>query len=233
MTIIPEKKNFEQDIIPTPDGKNVKITFLQHASLLFEYDGLNIYSDPVSNFDDCTIDYTKLPQADIILVSHDHYDHLDLAAIDDILSSDTRIVCNPTSAQQLENATVMQNGDILKLHNNTIKIVAVAAYNTTEGHLQFHPPHRDNGYILVLGGLRIYIAGDTEDTPEAYGIKDIDVAFLPVNQPYTMTLEQASNLARAIKPTILYPYHYTDTDIAQLPKQLSDNNIDVRLRQMP
>ena len=232
MTIIPEKKNFEQDIIPTPDGKEVKITFLQHASLLLEYNGLHIYSDPVSNFDDCTIDYTKLPQADLILVSHDHYDHLDLAAIDDILSPDTKIVCNPTSAEKIENATVMKNGDTLKIHSN-IDIEAVAAYNITEGHLQFHPRHRDNGYILTLGGLRIYIAGDTEDTPDAYSIKNIDVAFLPVNQPYTMTLEQASKLARGIAPAILYPYHYTDTDIVQLPKLLSNTNIDVRLRQMP
>lgn len=232
MTIIPEKKNFEQDIIPAPDGKEVKITFLQHASLLLEYNGLHIYSDPVSNFDDCTIDYTKLPQADLILVSHDHYDHLDLAAIDDILSPDTKIVCNPTSAEKIENATVMKNGDTLKILSN-IDIEAVAAYNITEGHLQFHPRHRDNGYILTQGGLRIYIAGDTEDTPDAYSIKNIDVAFLPVNQPYTMTLEQASKLARGIAPAILYPYHYTDTDIAQLPKLLSNTNIDVRLRQMP
>ncbi len=232
MTIIPEKKIFEQDIIPAPDGKEVKITFLQHASLLLEYNGLHIYSDPVSNFDDCTIDYTKLPQADLILVSHDHYDHLDLAAIDDILSPDTKIVCNPTSAEKIENATVMKNGDTLKILSN-IDIEAVAAYNITEGHLQFHPRHRDNGYILTLGGLRIYIAGDTEDTPDAYSIKNIDVAFLPVNQPYTMTLEQASKLARGIAPAILYPYHYTDTDIAQLPKLLSNTNIDVRLRQMP
>lgn len=232
MTIIPEKKNFEQDIIPAPDGKEVKITFLQHASLLLEYNGLHIYSDPVSNFDDCNIDYTKLPQADLILVSHDHYDHLDLAAIDDILSPDTKIVCNSTSAEKIENATVMKNGNTLKILSN-IDIEAVAAYNITEGHLQFHPRHRDNGYILTLGGLRIYIAGDTEDTPDAYSIKNIDVAFLPVNQPYTMTLEQASKLARGIAPAILYPYHYTDTDIAQLPKLLSNTNIDVRLRQMP
>ncbi len=123
----------------------------------------------------------------------------------------------------------MENGDKLTLAND-ITLEAVPAYNITEGHLQFHPKGRDNGYILTLDGLRIYIAGDTEDIPEMGDLKDagIDIAFLPCNQPYTMTPEQLVNAAKMIKPKVLFPYHYGDTDISGIPTQLP--GIDVRIR---
>ena len=98
-----------------------------------------------------------------------------------------------------------------------IKVEAVPAYNTTEGHLQFHPKGRDNGYILTLDGLRIYVAGDTEDIPEMADIKDIDIAFLPCNQPYTMTTDQLVKAAKMVKPKVLFPYHYGQTDVSGLP----------------
>jgi len=233
LNIFSKKPKFEQDSITLKNGKELKITFLRHASLLFEYDGKAIYSDPVLEFEGFHIDYTPLPKADLILVSHDHYDHLDCDAIETIGKEGTKIICNETPAQQLDNAIVMHNGDSISLFDGEIAIKAVPAYNITEGHLQFHPKYRDNGYILNLGGTTIYIAGDTEDTTEAYTIKDIDIAFLPVNQPYTMTLQQAAKLARSISPAILYPYHFTDTDIEQLPNLLSDTDIEVRLRKMP
>lgn len=113
---------------------------------------------------------------------------------------------------------------------NGLKVEAVPAYNTTEGRQQFHPRGRDNGYILTLDGLRIYIAGDTEDIPEMSGIKDIDVAFLPCNQPYTMTPGQLAEAARAVKPKVLFPYHYGQTDVSGLPALLKDDVIDVRIR---
>lgn len=233
LNIFSKKPSFEKDTIRLKNGKDLTITFLRHASLLFEYDGKVIYSDPVAEFEGFRIDFEKLPQADLILVSHDHYDHLDCDAIEAICQDNTVIVCNETSAQQIADATALRNGQSISLFEGEINIEAVPAYNITEGHLQFHPKDRDNGYILTIGGTRIYIAGDTEDTTDAYAIKDIGIAFLPVNQPYTMTLQQAANLARAIAPTILYPYHYTDTDIAQLPNLLRDTNIEVRLRKMP
>ena len=233
INIFSKKQKFEQDTIALDNGKSLKITFMQHASLLFEYDGRNIYIDPVAEFDDFKIDFSNLPQADLILVTHDHLDHLDTKAIKAINSDGTQIICNEISAQQLDNATVMHNGDSLSLFDGEIAITAVPAYNITEGHLQFHPKGRDNGYILTLGGTTIYIAGDSEDTDEAYALKNIDIAFLPVNQPYTMTLQQAAKLARAINPHILYPYHFTDTDIAQLPNLLKDTDIEIRLRKMP
>ena len=123
----------------------------------------------------------------------------------------------------------MKNGDKMKLSNN-ITIEAVPAFNTTEGHLQFHPNGRDNGYILTIDGLRIYIAGDTEDIEELKKIKNIDIAFLPCNQPYTMTPEQLARTAKTIKPKVLFPYHYGQTDVSVIPSLLKGEKIDVRIR---
>ena len=123
----------------------------------------------------------------------------------------------------------MKNGDALQLEPD-IKLEAVPAYNTP-GRDKFHPKGRDNGYILTLGGTRIYIAGDTEDIPELKQVKDIDIAFLPVNQPYTMTPEQAIRATRIIRPRILYPYHYGDTDINKVKDGLKDDKeTEVRIR---
>ena len=104
------------------------------------------------------------------------------------------------------------------------------AYNTSEGHLQFHPQGRDNGFVLTLDGTRIYIAGDTEDIPEMSSLKDIDIAFLPCNQPYTMTEEQLLNAARTLRPKVLFPYHYGQTDISNIPSKLADDGIETRIR---
>ena len=124
---------------------------------------------------------------------------------------------------------VMANGDVLKIADD-ITVEAVPAYNTTEGHLQFHPKGRDNGYIMTIDGMRIYIAGDTEDIPEMASIKDIDIAFLPCNQPYTMTTSQLVAAARMVKPKVLFPYHYGQTDVSGVPAQLQADGIDVRIR---
>ena len=123
----------------------------------------------------------------------------------------------------------MANGDRLQLAED-IMVEAVPAYNITEGHTQFHPRGRDNGYVLTLDGLRIYVAGDTEDIPEMAERHDIDIAFLPCNQPYTMTTEQLQRAARVIKPRVLFPYHYSQTDVSSLPGELRTEGIDVRIR---
>jgi L-ascorbate metabolism protein UlaG (beta-lactamase superfamily) len=124
---------------------------------------------------------------------------------------------------------VLKNGDKVKYADDVI-IEAVPAYNTTLGREQFHPKGRDNGYILTLDGLRIYIAGDTEDIPEMAELKDIDIAFLPCNQPYTMTIDQCVNAAKIIKPKILFPYHYNETPVAQITMKLARAGIEVRIR---
>ena len=111
-----------------------------------------------------------------------------------------------------------------------ILLEAVPAYNTTPGREQFHPKGNGNGYVLTIDGFRLYAAGDTEDVPEMANLKDIDLAFLPVNQPYTMTPDQCVNAANMFKPKVLIPYHSSQTDLTGIPGQLPD--IDVRLRQM-
>ena len=126
---------------------------------------------------------------------------------------------------------VMVNGDEATISSD-ITIEAVPAYNTTEGREKFHPKGRDNGYILTLDGTRIYIAGDTEDIPEMANIKDIDIAFMPCNQPYTMTVEQLLKAARIVKPKVLFPYHFGQTDVSSVPAQLKNDGIEVRLRKL-
>lgn len=175
-------------------------------------------------------DYTQQPKADFILITHEHGDHFDTKAIAAIETNQTKIIANPNCRKKLNRGQEMKNGDVLQLAKD-IKLEAVPAYNTTPGRDKFHPKGRDNGYILTLGGTRIYIAGDTEDIPELNQVKDIDIAFLPVNQPYTMTPEQAIRAAKIIKPRVLYPYHYGETDIHKVKDGLkNETGTEVRIR---
>ena len=217
----------ETDIFVTNGGKLVKLHALMHSSIRIEYDGRNLYIDPCSNLRGRTVDYAAMPKADIILVTHEHFDHYDTAAIRQLTADGTLLIMNPRCVELYGSGTAMANGDRQQLADG-IMLEAVPAYNTTAEHLQFHPKGRDNGYILTLDGLRIYIAGDTEDIPEMADIKDIDIAFLSCNQPYTMTSEQLVNAAKMVNPKALFPYHYGDTDVSGIPAQLPA--IDVRIR---
>ena len=174
-------------------------------------------------------DYSKFPKADIILVTHEHHDHFDQAAIKQLRGSGTTVYTNPAVHKMLDKSRTMKNGDKVQYADN-ITIEAVPAYNTTPGREQFHPKGRDNGYVLTLEDLRIYIAGDTEDIPEMANLKDIDIAFLPCNQPYTMTVEQAVNAAKTIKPKVLFPYHYNDTPVNKITLKLFKEGIKVLVR---
>ena len=219
---------FQTDTFKTKGGKEVVITAIKHASLRMQYDGLEIQVDPVVNYQPAT-DYSKFPKADVILVTHEHFDHFDRGAIEALKKDGTQVIANPSVQKMLGFGTALANGES-RVVCNSIAIDAVPAYNTTAGRTQFHPKGRDNGYVLTLDGLRIYIAGDTEDIPELAALKDIDVALLPVNQPYTMTVEQCVRAAKTIQPKVLIPYHFGQTDLSELPALLPD--IDVRLRQM-
>ncbi|MBQ8454278.1 MAG: MBL fold metallo-hydrolase, partial [Bacteroidaceae bacterium] len=179
---------YEVDVFRTKSGKTVKFHALVHASIRIEYDGKEIMIDPVTKLGGRTIDYSTMPKANYIFVTHEHGDHFDREALKLLTGEGTQLITNKRCAEMYGSGEAMVNGQSLMV--NGIKVEAVPAYNTTEGHLQFHPKGRDNGYILTLDGLRIYIAGDTEDIPEMADIKDIDIAFLPCNQPYTMTAEQ-------------------------------------------
>ncbi len=220
---------YEVDVFKTKSGKTVKFHALVHASIRIEYDGKEIEIDPVTKLGNKTIDYSAMPKANYIFLTHEHGDHFDKEAIKLLTGEKTQLVMNKRCAE-------MYGGPCAVLYNNQsatlgdINVDAVPAYNNSEGRTQFHPKGRDNGYILTIDGLRIYIASDTEDIPEMQDIKDIDIAFMPCNQPYTMTTEQLVKAAKTVKPKVLFPYHYGQTDLSGIPSQLKGSGIDVRIR---
>ena len=231
--------SYEVDEFTTASGKTIKFHALMHACIRIQYDGKEIQIDPVSKLGNRTINYAEMPKADYIFVTHEHADHYDANALKTLIADRTQLVMNKRCADMYGSGRVMvrsalgtlrsaKNGDKLQLGDITVE--AVAAYNSTPGREQFHPKGRDNGYILTIDGLRIYIAGDTEDIPEMSAIKDIDIAFLPCNQPYTMTPEQLIRAAKVIKPRVLFPYHYGQTDLSTVPAALKGTGIDVRIR---
>ena len=217
------------DEFTTKNGKKVTITCIKHASIEINYDGTEIQIDPVGANITPVVDYNQFPKANIILITHEHKDHFEREAISCIRTPATVCYSNQAVYGHFRNGLVMQNGETRK-YAADITIEAVPAYNTTPGREEFHPKGRDNGYVLTLDGLRIYIAGDTEDIPEMADLKDIDIAFLPCNQPYTMTVEQVVNAAKIIKPKVLFPYHYNDTPVHKISMQLAGSGIDVRIR---
>jgi L-ascorbate metabolism protein UlaG (beta-lactamase superfamily) len=219
---------FEIDTIATTAG-NVEITFIGHASLMLTFNGEVIQVDPYGKL----YDYTKLHKADIILLTHNHQDHMDTTAINAIRTEQTKVILTALCAETIKGGQVLANGDTALV--DSIQIIAVPAYNIVHKHdeIPFHPKGHGNGYILTFGATRIYIAGDTENTPEMKALKDIDVAFLPMNLPYTMTPEMVADAAKAFQPKLLYPYHYGDTDTNKLIELLKDTpEIDVRIRKM-
>ena len=227
--VVQAAEKFEADVIKTGAG-DLEITFIGHGTLMFTFGGRVIQVDPVTQY----ADYRKLPQADLILITHEHGDHLDPKAVELLRKSDTRIVVNQAGAAQVPGGLVMQNGEVKTVAGLTIE--AVPAYNLVHKRTSgepFHPRGRGNGYIITLGDKRVYVAGDTENTPEMKALPNIDIAFLPMNLPYTMTPEMVADAARAFKPKVLYPYHYGKTDPGKLVQLLQGTpEIEVRIRRM-
>jgi len=220
---------FEKDIIKTSGG-DLEITFIGHGTLMFGFGGKIIHIDPVSQY----ADYAKLPKADLILITHEHKDHLDDKAIAPIRTDKTTVVLTETCAKQLTGGIVMKNGEVKTIEG--LKIEALPAYNlvhTRSPGTPYHPKGIGNSYIITFGDKRVYIGGDTENTPEIKALTGIDIAFLPMNLPYTMTPEMVADAAKAFKPKILYPYHFGETDTSKLTALLKDaKEIDVRIRKM-
>lgn len=231
------QENFKEDIIDTSAGK-LKITFIGHGTLMFTFDGKVIHVDPVSR----EADYDKMPKAELILITHEHGDHLDSEAIAAISTDKTeivltekcvqKIVLNEKYAQKIE-VIVMKNGDVKEVDG--LRIEAFPAYNIVHKRSNgqpFHPKGVGNGYVINFDDKRVYVAGDTENIPEMKKLKDIDIAFLPMNLPYTMSSEMAAEAAKTFKPKILYPYHFGNTDTSELVKLLKDEKeIEVRIRE--
>ena len=220
---------FETDGLPTSAG-DLSITFLGHGSLLMVFKRINIYVDPFGK----VADYASLPKADLVFVTHEHFDHLDPQALSSIRTDKTLLVLTEICAQQVTGGTVMRNGDVQTVAG--IPVEAVASYNLVHKRPSgdpFHPKGCGNGYILNFGDTRLYIAGDTENIPEMKALQDIAIAFLPMNLPYTMTPEMVADAAKAFRPRILYPYHYGDTDVSKLVELLKgEKEIEVRIRKM-
>ena len=220
--------NFESDVLPTSEG-NLTMTFIGHGTLMFGFDGKTIHVDPYGKL----ADYAALPKADAILITHDHADHLDPAAIAAIRTPSTVVVMSRSCVAKLD-GLVMTNGESRTVLG--IRVEAVPAYNIVNKRdtgQPFHPQGAGNGYLLSFGDKRVYVAGDTEDTPEMRALRGVDVAFLPMNLPYTMTPEMVATAAKAFRPKALYPYHYGDTDPARLTDLLKDlPGIEVRIRRM-
>lgn len=218
----------EMDVIKTSGG-DLRITFIGHGTLLFEYGGKVVHVDPWGKL----ADYSKLPKADLVLVTHEHFDHLDVDAVQSLRKSGTEVAANPASAAKTPGAVAMRNGDARTFQG--LKVEAVPAYNLVHMRspgVPFHARGDGNGYVIGFGGTRVLVAGDTENIPELKALRGIDVAFLPMNLPYTMSPEMAADAAKSIKPKILYPYHYGDTDTAVIARLLDKSGIDVRIRAM-
>ena len=220
---------FVEDSFP-PAPLELKVTFVGHATLVVTYGDTVIHVDPVGE----KADYDAMPKAGIVLVTHDHSDHLDLKAIAKVRTPDTVVVVAARCAGKVPGAIVLQNGDSRAVRG--IRIEAVPAYNIV--HMRapgspFHPKGDGNGYVLTLGTRKVYVAGDTENTREMKSLKRIDVAFLPMNLPYTMTPEMVADAALAFRPKVLYPYHFGDSDTQRIQALLaSAKDIDVRIRPM-
>ncbi len=223
------EQKFETDVIKTQAG-DLTITFIGHGTLMFNFNGKIFHVDPWSKL----ADYSKLPKADFIVITHEHQDHLDVDTINKIRTKDTMIVCNEKSQKKIRQSLAMRNGD--KKDLNGVLIEAVPAYNLL--HMRkpgepYHPKGVGNGYIFTFGDKKIYVAGDTENTPEMKKLENIDVAFLPMNLPYTMSPEMVADAAKAFKPKVLYPYHTGDTDISKLTGLMKQTEgVELRLRNM-
>ena len=222
-------QRIEEDVFPTPGG-DLRISFVGHGSLFLTFGDKVVHVDPVGSEGD----YAILPKADLILVTHEHGDHLDPETIRGLLKAGTQVVVSPSCAGKLKDAVVMMNGERRSFQG--FEVEAVPAYNIVHKRPDgrpFHPKGQGNGYVLTIGGKRIYIAGDTEPVPEMAALKGIDIAFLPMNLPYTMSPEMTAEAARTIRPRILYPYHFGSTDTGRLDKLLKgEPGIEVRVRPM-
>ncbi len=219
---------YASDVFKT-EGGDLEITFIGHGTLMFTFGNVVVHLDPTSMFGD----YSDLPKADLILITHEHRDHLDQPLVENLRKEGTVVVGNEAVAQQVADCIAMKNGDERTFHG--LNVEAVPAYNIQ--HMRspgtpFHPPGVGNGYVITYEGMRVYVGGDTENIPEMKELKDINIAFLPMNLPYTMTPEMVANSVKMFHPKIVYPYHFGETDTSELEALLSDLDVEVRIRDL-
>jgi L-ascorbate metabolism protein UlaG (beta-lactamase superfamily) len=205
----------------------VKITPVYHASLAIEAGGKVIIIDPAK-----PANFSGQPQADLVLITDIHGDHMDPELLKSVKKADATVIAPAAVAKTVTEAKVVNNGEKTTWDKWTIE--AIPMYNTTAsrgpapGKL-FHDKGRGNGYVLTYGGKRFYFSGDTEGIPEMRALKNIDVAFICMNLPYTMTPEEAADAVKAFHPKVAIPYHYKGQDTMAFKKALDGTGIDVRL----
>ncbi len=216
---------FAAETFTTSKG-TLEITPIQHASLMIKAGGKVLYIDPAQG------SYDGLPQADYILVTDIHGDHMAPAIIDKLKKSGTVILAPKAVAATVTSASLIANGESKTLGD--FQFDAVPAYNLTRGPSAgqlFHDKGRGNGYVITYGGKRFYFSGDTEGIPELKALRNIDAAFVCFNLPYTMTPQEAADAVRSFKPAVVYPYHYRGSDTAAFAKALEGSGVEVRLRE--
>lgn len=227
--ISPMKTDFTQDRRAGDNRGDIIFALFGHATIGIEWNGKHIYLDPCCS----EADFTKLPKADAILITHHHDDHFDPKAIEMLRMNDTVIIANSVVGEQIEGAEILGEGRRTYV-DSWFTAEAVPAYNIERP--QYHPRERgDNGYIVEIAGRRIYVAGDTELTLEMLAVEEIDYLFLPVNLPYTMTIEMAEKAVRRILPKVFYPFHTIGTpaeEIATFPERLAETGVEVFIAPM-
>ncbi len=224
----------QDDQIATSNG-NLTIHPVHHSGVVLTWNGKRIVADPTAfppGEKSGAADFRGATPPDLILITHEHPDHFSIATLTELAGANTIIVAPQSVYGMLPaalqaKAKVMKNGD--KATYAGVPIEAVVEYNTTRERLQYHPKGRDNGYVLTLGGKRVYLAGDTEEAPELKTLPNIDVAFIPMNLPYTMTVDEAAKWVKDFKPKIVYPYHFMGSDVEKF-KMLVGDASDVRIK---
>jgi L-ascorbate metabolism protein UlaG (beta-lactamase superfamily) len=208
----------------TTSAGTLKLTPIQHASLMIQAGGKVMYIDPAQG------KYDGLPQADYILITDIHADHMAPAVVDKLKKAGTVILAPKAVAEKVTGCTVISNGESKTIGN--FKVEAIPMYNLkpAANGTTYHEKGRGNGYVLTYGGKRFYFSGDTEGIPEMKALRNIDVAFVCMNLPYTMAPDAAAEAVRAFHPAIVYPYHYSQSDLTVFSKALAGTGIDVRIR---
>jgi len=204
----------------------LKMTPIQHGSLTLEAGGQVIEVDPAVSGFGAAPDFSKVPKADLVLITDIHDDHLDVASLAKVRKQGTTVVIPGAASGKVPDGVIMKNGETKKFGAWTIE--AIPMYNLKNG--PYHDKGRGNGYIVTYGGLRVYIAGDTEGIPEMRALKNIDVAFIPMILPYTMSPAEAADAVKAFHPKVVYPYHYGESDLKVFDAALKGTGIEVRLR---
>lgn len=223
-----------QNTASTTSGTLVRVTPISHATMVLNLGGQVIYTDPVGGAGA----FVSQPAPDLILITDIHYDHMDAPTLKAVAKDDTVIVVPQAVVEMLPKdlpgtVIVMKNGE--KGTQKGVGIEAIPMYNIPESPQAFHTNGRGNGYVISAEGKRIYIAGDTSSTPEMKALQNVDVAFIPMNLPYTMSVDEAAEGVLAFKPKVVHPYHYRGPDgLADINKfkqlvEAGDSNIRVEL----